>query len=67
MKEFIDILFDDNKSFDGAPWWVYMFVVPAAFLVLMAIAGTIGAMIWCTTKRCHILTVNGTVHSLQNG
>ena len=44
MQELIDILFDDNKSFDGAPWWVYMFVVPAAFLVLMAIAGTIDAI-----------------------
>ena len=39
MKELIDMLFDDNKSFDGIPWWVYMFIFPAALVLLMAVAG----------------------------
>ena len=38
MKKLIDILFDENKSFDGMPWWVYAFVCP---IVLMAIAGAL--------------------------
>lgn len=41
MKEFFDILFDDNKSFDSWPWWVYAFVCPIGLIVLMAIAGTL--------------------------
>lgn len=28
MKELIDMLFNDNKSFDGMPWWFYAFVCP---------------------------------------
>ena len=38
MKELIDILTSEDKSFDGMPWWVYMFVMPAA-LVLMCMIG----------------------------
>lgn len=41
MKELIDMLMDDNKSFDGMPWWVYTFVYPIGLIVLMAIAGTL--------------------------
>lgn len=41
MKEFIDMLMDDNKSFDGMPWWVYAFVCPLGLIALMAIAGTL--------------------------
>ena len=41
MKELIDILFDENKSLDGMPWWVYTFVYPIGLIVLMAIAGTL--------------------------
>lgn len=41
MKELIDILFDENKSFEGMPWWVYAFVYPIGLIVLMAIAGTL--------------------------
>lgn len=41
MKEFIDMLMDDNKSLDGAPWWVYAFVCPLGLIALMAIAGTL--------------------------
>ena len=39
MKEMIDMLFNDNKSFDGMPWWVYAFVFPIGLIALMAIAG----------------------------
>lgn len=38
MKELIDILTDENKSFDF-PWWVYMFVVPAVLVLVCLIAG----------------------------
>ena len=38
MKELIDVLTDENKSFDF-PWWVYMFVVPAALVLVCLIAG----------------------------
>ena len=41
MKELIDMLMSDNKSFDGLPWWVYAFVCPLALFALMAIAGTL--------------------------
>ena len=41
MKEWIDMLFDDNKSFDKAPWWVYAFICPLGLIALMAIAGTL--------------------------
>lgn len=38
MKELIDILTDEKKSFDF-PWWVYMFVMPLVLIAVMAIAG----------------------------
>lgn len=39
MKQLFDILTNDSKSLDGMPWWVYMFVLPAGLVVLMAIGG----------------------------
>lgn len=43
MKELIEILTDENKSFNF-PWWVYMFVLPAALVLLMAFAGWMDAL-----------------------
>ena len=43
MKELIEILTDENKSFDF-PWWVYMFVLPAVLVLLMAFAGWMDAL-----------------------
>ena len=40
MKEFIDILTSEDKSLDGFPWWVYAIVMPAAFILLAAMAGS---------------------------
>jgi hypothetical protein len=41
MKELIDILTSEDKSFDGMPWWVYMFVAPAALVLMCLIGGTL--------------------------
>ena len=41
MKELIDILMSEDKSFDGMPWWVYMFVMPAALVLMCLIGGTL--------------------------
>lgn len=41
MKEMIEMLFDDNKSLDRMPWWVYAFLCPIGLIVMMAIAGTL--------------------------
>ena len=41
MKELIDILTSEDKSFEGLPWWVYMFVAPAAFVLMCLIGGTL--------------------------
>ncbi len=41
MKELIDILTSEDKSFEGLPWWVYMFVAPAALILMCAIGGTL--------------------------
>ena len=43
MKELIEILMDERKSFDF-PWWVYMFIMPIALVLLMAIAGWMDAL-----------------------
>ena len=39
MKKLFEILFDEDKSFDNLQVWVYAIAIPAALLVLMAIAG----------------------------
>ena len=38
MKELIDILTSEDKSFEGLPWWVYAIMMPAG-LVLMCMIG----------------------------
>ena len=41
MKELIEILTSEDKSFDGLPWWVYAFVMPAALVLMCAIVETL--------------------------
>ena len=41
MKELIDILMDDNKSFEGLPKWVWMVAFPAALVLACIIGGTL--------------------------
>lgn len=41
MKEFIDILFDEGKSFDGLPAWVWLIAAPAALVLMCMIGGTL--------------------------
>ena len=41
MKELIDILTNEEKSFDGMKWWMYAIVCPIGLMVMMAIAGTL--------------------------
>lgn len=38
MEKLWDLLTDEKKSLEW-PWWAYMFVVPAALVLLMAMAG----------------------------
>lgn len=38
MKDLVDILFDENKSFDF-PHWVYAIVFPLVLVALMGLAG----------------------------
>lgn len=38
MKDLLDILTDEKKSFNF-PWWVYVFVVPIVMVAIMGIAG----------------------------
>jgi hypothetical protein len=41
MKELIEILTNEDKSFDGLPKWVYIFAVPAGLLLACMIGGTL--------------------------
>lgn len=41
MKEMIDIIFDENKSFDGLPKWVWLIAAPAALVFACMIGGTL--------------------------
>lgn len=41
MKELIDILTSEEKSFDGMKWWMYAIVCPIGLMVMMAIAGSL--------------------------
>lgn len=41
MKELIDILTSEDKSFEGLPWWMYALVMPAALVILCLIGGTL--------------------------
>lgn len=38
MKELLDILTDENKSFNF-PLWVYAFIMPAALIATCLLAG----------------------------
>lgn len=40
MKKIIDVLFDENKSFNF-PWYVYAIVAPIVFVILIGVAGWI--------------------------
>ena len=40
MKELIEILTDEKRSFNFS-WWVYMFIIPAALVLIMSVAGWI--------------------------
>jgi hypothetical protein len=40
MKELIDILMNEDKSFDF-PWWVYMFVAPLVLVLVCGLAGSL--------------------------
>jgi len=41
MKELIDILTSEDKSFDGLPKWVYIFAIPAGLVLMCMIGGTL--------------------------
>lgn len=41
MKELIEILTSEDKSFEGMPWWVYMFAIPAGLVLMCMIGGTL--------------------------
>jgi hypothetical protein len=41
MKELIEILTNEDKSFDGLPKWVYIFALPAALVLACMIGGTL--------------------------
>lgn len=43
MKELIVILTDEKRSFEFA-WWVYMFIIPVALVLIMSIAGWIDTL-----------------------
>ena len=40
MKELIDILTNEDKSFDF-PWWVYVFVAPVVLILMCGMAGSL--------------------------
>ena len=40
MKELIEILTNEDKSFEGLPMWVYVFAIPAGLLLMCMIGGT---------------------------
>jgi hypothetical protein len=41
MKELIEILTNEDKSFEGLPTWVYIFAIPAGLLLACMIGGTL--------------------------
>ena len=41
MKELIDILASEDKSFEGMPKWVYIVAIPAALVLACMIGGTL--------------------------
>lgn len=41
MKELIDILMSEDRSFEGLPAWVWLVAAPAAFVIMCMIGGTL--------------------------
>ena len=41
MKELIEILMSEDKSFEGLPKWVYIFAIPAGLVLMCMIGGTL--------------------------
>ena len=41
MKELIDILMSEDKSFEGLPKWVWIVAAPAALVLMCMIGGTL--------------------------
>ena len=41
MKELIEILTNEDKSFEGLPKWVYILAMPAALVLMCMIGGTL--------------------------
>ena len=41
MKELIDILMSEDKSFEGLPAWVWLVAAPAALVIMCMIGGTL--------------------------
>jgi hypothetical protein len=41
MKELIEILTNENKSFEGVPTWVWVIAAPAALVLACMIGGTL--------------------------
>ncbi len=39
MRQFIEILTNDQLSFENLPLWVYAIVMPLALILLMGFAG----------------------------
>ena len=39
MKEFMNILTSEDRSFDGLKWWVYAIACPMGLIAVMAVAG----------------------------
>ena len=41
MKELVEILMSEDKSFDGLPKWVWLIATPAALVLACMIGGTL--------------------------
>ena len=41
MKELIDILMSEDRSFEGLPLWMYAIVMPLALVLMCMIGGTL--------------------------
>lgn len=41
MREFIEILTREDKSFEGLPKWVWLIAAPAALVLACMIGGTL--------------------------
>ena len=41
MKELIDILLSEDKSFEGLPAWVWLVAAPSALVIMCMIGGTL--------------------------